>query len=365
MAIRAEDIDIAADRTLVERYQAGDERAFDELYGRYFDRLRSFCQRKVGDRSDAEEIAQEAFVKALVALPSLSGDRRFYPWVTVIASRLCIDHYRRQARVQPAAEVDTGIVEGDLGRDLVHQAELADLDAALHRITERHRTVLDLRERKGLSYAEIALDLDVPQTTVETLLFRARKALRREYLAVCGDGGRLAGLPILGGLGLRLRSLRVHLAEVRPDLASLAAPVAAGAAAVALTAGVVLSGTDGPTTQLEVVPPATAAPAAEIAEPAPPTSPSAPGEASAQPLPVAAAPGEREVPPTVAAPVETSDERQAPNPIVPGATVSNDPEAFDEAEEMPIATDTDPATVGADPVAGADALLRQLFERTP
>jgi len=365
VAIRAEDIDIAADRTLVERYQAGDERAFDELYARYFDRLRSFCQRKVGDRSDAEEIAQEALVKALVALPRLGGDRRFYPWVTVIASRLCVDHFRRQARVRPAAEVDTGTVEGDLGRDLVHQVELADLDAALHRITERHRMVLDLRERKGLSYAEIALDLDVPQTTVETLLFRARKALRREYLAVCGDGGRLAGVPILGWLGLRLRSLRLYLAEVRPDLANLAAPVAAGAAAVALTAGVVLSGADGPITRLEVRPPAAMTPAAEIAEPAPPTIPPAAGETTASPSPVVPAPGKSTAAPASAAPVESIEERSAPTPVAPGATVSHDPEAFDEAEEMPIATDTDPATVGADLVAGTDALFRQLFEGTP
>lgn len=190
-ALRADDIDMSADRTLIEQYQAGDGRAFDELYGRYSDRLRSFCQRKVGDHHAAEEIAQDAFVKALTALPRFAGDMRFYPWLSVIASRLCVDHFRRLGRVRPSDEIDLGVVAEDLGRDLVHQDEIADLDTALGRITERHRTVLELRERRGLSYAEIADDLAVPQTTVETLLFRARKALRREYLAVSGEPSRL------------------------------------------------------------------------------------------------------------------------------------------------------------------------------
>src|SRR5438094_74408 len=75
VALRIEDIDLAADRELVERWQAGEHAAFDDLYRRYYTRLRSYCQRRVGDRDTAEEIAQEAFVKALQALPTFSGER--------------------------------------------------------------------------------------------------------------------------------------------------------------------------------------------------------------------------------------------------------------------------------------------------
>ena len=70
--MRAYDIDLDRDRALVEAWQAGDASAFDDLYRLYFDRLRAFCERRVGDRGDAEEIAQEAFAKALQALPRLS-----------------------------------------------------------------------------------------------------------------------------------------------------------------------------------------------------------------------------------------------------------------------------------------------------
>ena len=74
MALRADDVDLNRDRLLVEAWQAGDASAFDDLYRLYFDRLRSFCQRRVGDPADAEDLAQEAFSKALQALPRFAGD---------------------------------------------------------------------------------------------------------------------------------------------------------------------------------------------------------------------------------------------------------------------------------------------------
>lgn len=359
MALRAEDIDMSADRTLVERYQAGDGRAFDELYGRHSDRLRTFCQRKVSDRYAAEEIAQDAFVKALAALPRFAGEMRFYPWLTVIASRLCVDHFRRQGRVSPSDEIDLGVVDEDLGRALVHQAEIADLDVALGRITERHRTVLDLRERRGLSYAEIAEDLAVPQTTVETLLFRARKALRREYLAVSGEPSRLAGIPVVGWLGARLRSLRLHLLKLRPELADLIAPVAAGAAAVAISAGVAISGSAGSPleTRLQSDPAAAApAPTPVVVPPAaaPVTPPAAAPVTPAPPVATTRAPA-----------TQGGGDDVGPTVIGPGATVADDAGSFEDAEDMPVATNFDPATVGADPALAVESLLTDLYGRTP
>ncbi len=120
MAIRADEIDIRTgavdidrDRLLVLRHQQGDVEAFEELYRRYHGRLVAYCTRRVGDRHTAEELAQEAFVKALRAMPRFAGERRFYPWMTVIAQRLCIDHHRRSSRVEPIAEPDAGIIDAD------------------------------------------------------------------------------------------------------------------------------------------------------------------------------------------------------------------------------------------------------------
>jgi RNA polymerase sigma-70 factor (ECF subfamily) len=182
MAVRADDIDLDRDRDLVRRYQAGDPDAFDDLYRHYFERLHHFCQRRIGDRHVAEELAQEAFLKALRAMPRFAGERRFYPWMTVIAHRLCIDHHRRLARVEPAAEIDLGAVEPDHDA-LFDSVDLDHLAQAMGRLAPRHREVLELREREGLSYLQIAERLAVPVSTVEALLHRARKALRRAFVS--------------------------------------------------------------------------------------------------------------------------------------------------------------------------------------
>jgi RNA polymerase sigma-70 factor (ECF subfamily) len=180
MAVRADDVDLKRDRDLVERYQAGDAGAFDELYRRYFDRLHLYCERRVGDRHVAEELAQEAFTRALRAMPRFAGERRFYPWMTVIAQRLCIDHHRRRSRVEPAAEIDLGSVDPEHD-ERADPIDLDQLTRALDSLAPRHREILELRERDGLTYLEIAQRLDVPVSTVEALLHRARKSLRRAF----------------------------------------------------------------------------------------------------------------------------------------------------------------------------------------
>lgn len=227
----AGDVDLSRDRALVERYQSGDPSAFEELYRRYFDRLVRFCHRRLDDRHDAEEVAQEAFVRALRNLDSFGGDRRFYPWLTVIASRIIIDTSRARARCEPAEDIDLGATDGGTER-VTEMVDYTLLDAALSRLTERHRDVLDLRERQGWSYQEIAQHYAVNQGTVEQLLFRARKALRREFLALGGDG-RLAALPVLALLSRRFRS---WLGRIDPFAAEAVARLGSSAAGVAMVA---------------------------------------------------------------------------------------------------------------------------------
>src|SRR3954469_19457890 len=236
MALRADDVDLDRDRVLVERFQAGDRDAFDDLYLRYFDRLRRFCQRRVGDPVEAEEGAQEAFVRALRAMPAFEGERRFYPWMTVIAGRLCVDPHRRRDRTSPVAELDLGGVEAN------HDAVFAEVDAgylavALGQLAPRHREVLQLREFEGWSYQRIAAHYDVTMGTVEALLHRARKALRREFEKVAGDGRGWAALPGLAWIGRRLDGLRARASSRAAELADLATPLAVKAASVAVAVG--------------------------------------------------------------------------------------------------------------------------------
>lgn len=289
MAIRADEIDRTPDRGLVERWQAGDEGAFDELYRMHFDRLRAFCQRRVGDRAVAEEIAQESFVRAIQALPRLQGERKFYPWMTVIAGRLCIDHHRRNGRVRPSDDLDPGHVEDGHDERIALQVDLVHLDRALRRLGPRHAEVLDLRERKGLSYHDIAAELEVPHSTVEALLFRARKALRREFQLVSAE--RLAAVPGIGWVATRALRLRDRLALAGHDLGNLASPLAAGAVTAVLVAIPAATPPPADLVRTDAAPPASAlelpdAPAPDLGPPAgpadspPAASPSAPAPAT-------------------------------------------------------------------------------------
>src|SRR2546423_7745234 len=242
MALRLDDVDLTRDRALVERYQAGDPGAFEELYRRYFHRLHRFCTKRVGDPYEAEEVAQEAFVRALRAMPRLSGERRFYPWVSVIAARLCVDSHRRRSRTCPVAEIDLGSVEGGQD-DIVAAVDTELLRQAVDNLGPRHREVLHLREHEGWSYQRIAEHFDVSLGTVEALLFRARKALKREFTKLQHEpGGFLAGVPVLGWAMRRLAALRARLEawggeNLVPLATKVSVAVMVGSAAVIGTGG--------------------------------------------------------------------------------------------------------------------------------
>ena len=238
MALRADELDPGAvdldrDRRLVLRYQQGDTAAFEELYRRYYPRLHLYCQRRVNDTHASEELAQEAFIRAMRAMPRFAGERRFYPWMTVIAQRLCIDHHRRTSRVEPTAEIDLGVVEEE-HEELFGSVDRDHLSEAMDRLAPRHREVLGLREEQGWAYQQIADHLDVPVTTVEALLHRARKALKREFLAV-SSGTRLASFPILGWVLVRMARVRARISgHTANGLVPIAGSAVAGIAAVTL-----------------------------------------------------------------------------------------------------------------------------------
>lgn len=223
----------ARDRGLVERHQSGDDAAFAELYRIHFARLVRYCRRHLRDSHLAEEIAQEAFVRAYVALDGLAGERRFYPWLSVIAHRLIIDHVRHHGRVTLEAEIDNGVAAAtdDL---VVMRQDRHDLETALERLRERHREILRLRDFEGLSYHDIADRLGLPSTAVPPLLHRARAALRREFELV--SEGRVAAflhLPTLLLLTRRLRDRLTLWLSWMPEPATYGAPLAGAVLALA------------------------------------------------------------------------------------------------------------------------------------
>lgn len=252
---------MARDRELVERCQLGDMAAFDALYRRYRRRLLRFCQQRLREPHEAEDVVQETFARAWRTLPRFGGERRFYPWLTVIASHLCTDTLRRRARCTPVEGLrlsfaDTG--HYDVEDAVLRQIDSALFTAAFSSLSDRHQRVLQLREGSEWSYQRIADHEGVPIGTIETLLWRARQALKREFTVLCGPEGRmgaLVGSAILSFRRVFFRHVFHHLApgpirhpwsstqgllaEIGP-FGSLAAPFVAATGAVAISVGTMI-----------------------------------------------------------------------------------------------------------------------------
>ena len=236
MALYVDDVDLSSDGSAVDRARRGDPRAFQDLYELNHDRLYRFCLYQLRNRHDAEDVVQEAFARAWRSLPTFAGDN-FYPWLRVIARNLCADAGRRRARVEPMAEVDTGVIEGFEG-ELTHQVDIALVRAAMDQLSERHRTALEWREREELSYEEIAARAGVSVGTVDSLLWRARQGLKRQYEMLAGEGA-MAGVPGLAWVVTHLRRWHARVGQAVSrwsgpvvSLGNLAAISAVGAAAV-------------------------------------------------------------------------------------------------------------------------------------
>ena len=369
MALRADDVDLGRDRVLVEQIQDGDRAAFEDLYRRYYGRLYRFCLRRMGDPHEAEDVTQEAFARAYRAMPGLRGEKRFYPWLSVIASRLCIDTHRRLDRTEPSAEVDPGAVEG--GHDRLESAvDFELLQQAMTRLNARHREVLHLREREGWSYQRIADHYDCSIGTVEGLLFRARHALRREFIAVAGpEAGLAAGLPPIAGLGWFGRKLTAVRARATDWAAALGNMPALAANSVAIA--VVVSSAAAGISAIDFTPSQSRPVNVAVASPVSSTSPLAAGGAMQGAFAATAAQPH--------APAGTGDERTRPGPIVDldgtkdgtrDAVNTLEPttnlemldgdDAEERADDQSVTADTGIVTVGVEPDDIANALTEPL-----
>jgi len=168
---------------LLARLRAGEPRAFEELVIGYQHRVFGVALRMLGSRAEAEEIAQEVFLRAHRALADFRGDARLGTWLYGIASRLCLNRLASpDRRVVRGDEALADVAAGTL--DAAAQAERAELDAALHaaiaELPEERRLVLVLRDVEGLSYEEIAEALALDPGTVRSRLHRARMQLKEK-----------------------------------------------------------------------------------------------------------------------------------------------------------------------------------------
>ena len=179
---REEELDV------IRRVLHGDVNAFEDLVEAYEKNVYNLALRMTGNPQDAQDMAQEAFIKAYNSLSTFRGDSKFSVWLYRIVSNICLDHLRKKNRGTPGSLT----VEDDDGEEM--QLELPDTSTAPEEVLEKKltrdavrrglaslppdaRQILLLREIEGLSYEEIGATLGLESGTVKSRLFRARKKL--------------------------------------------------------------------------------------------------------------------------------------------------------------------------------------------
>ncbi len=176
------------DEDLVLRVQQGDKSAFDLLVIKYQHKIIQLVNRYVKDPSEAQDVAQEAFIKAYRALGNFRGDSAFYTWLYRIAINTAKNYLVSRSRRSSDYEVDVQDAEAIENapqlqgmetpeRVLLNQEIIDTIKTAIDKLPEEMRTAIILREFDGMSYEEIAEAMDCPVGTVRSRLFRAREAI--------------------------------------------------------------------------------------------------------------------------------------------------------------------------------------------
>ncbi len=177
-----------SDLALVQLAQRGDPAAFDALVRRYQHKVVKLVLRYVRDPAEAEDIAQEAFIKAYRALPRFRGDSAFYTWLYRIAINTAKNVLAARGRSPVSYDIDKDSDEASpmesYMKDTATPEALAMTDEirstvnqAIDQLPEDLRTAIVLRELEGLSYDEIAQAMSCPVGTVRSRIFRAREAI--------------------------------------------------------------------------------------------------------------------------------------------------------------------------------------------
>jgi len=174
------------EKELLERCRTGDDEAWRQLVDRYGQKIYSIAYHFTLKREDAEELAQEVFLKVFENLHRYDGGFPFAAWLVSISRNLCIDRYRRRKREKSFRFVSDDAVlpllksDDDPAAEAVKKERAKLLFWALAEIPEDLAEILVLRDLDGLAYEEIAKALDLPDGTVKSRLFRARAEVARK-----------------------------------------------------------------------------------------------------------------------------------------------------------------------------------------
>jgi len=174
-------MDPVRERELVERCRRGDEGAFQELVDRYKDLVFALIGRTVQDRTRAEDLAQDVFLRIHRGLPYFRGEARLSTWIYRIVANVCVqDHARVPAAVpldddRARDRVTTGSADRRFG-----DVELRDrIEKAIARLPANYRFIVAAHYLEGVQYEDLADALQLPLGTLKTQLYRAKQQLRR------------------------------------------------------------------------------------------------------------------------------------------------------------------------------------------
>lgn len=185
------------DQVLVQRVQRGDRRAFDLLVLRYQQRVVKLVMRYVHDPVEAEDVAQEVFIKAYRALPKFRGDSAFFTWLYRIAINTAKNYvvalqrrpveYNFDPQAPEQQEINARLRDEESPEGIALRDELQEtVERAMASLPEELRTAIMLRELDGLSYEQIAQAMDCPVGTVRSRIFRARESIDRSVAPLLG-----------------------------------------------------------------------------------------------------------------------------------------------------------------------------------
>jgi RNA polymerase sigma-70 factor, ECF subfamily len=173
-----------SDRDLIQRARRGDDgQAFSELILRYQTSVFNVCYRILHERSEAEDMALEAFVRAHGRLYTFDVERPFGPWIRRVAANICFNHLSSQ-KFTTGFDDERDADEGQ-GPEIIQEARerSEQIRRALVSLPVHYRLIVELRHYQEMSYAEIAAELKIPLSDVKSYLFRARKLLAEKLHA--------------------------------------------------------------------------------------------------------------------------------------------------------------------------------------
>jgi RNA polymerase sigma-70 factor, ECF subfamily len=177
-----DDLNLQEENQLIGKFKAGDPSTFKPIVQTYQDKIYNLCRYLLGNTQDAEDAAQDVFIKAFRKLRDFKPESSLYTWLYRVAVNTCLDH-RRKSRPEPFKDGSfaEALPSAEPSPEQQYQSKQTGvaIQSALNQLSKNFRAVIVLKEIEGLSYEEIAEVMDTSIGTVKSRLSRTREELRR------------------------------------------------------------------------------------------------------------------------------------------------------------------------------------------